>query len=104
MALTAQTPIPGPLVEWLGGYEELLATIRDLGSVKKLLLTHSRGDVTLWVVLREDNRADSERIFELEYDLPQPGDEMYALDLRVVSLDHIGEDSLPLGHVLFDRS
>lgn len=83
-------------------FGRLLGGIASIGSVRRVSLATDGGDIDLWVLLRQENPDDEERVFLLEHDYFAAGGAL-PLELHVVPLDKVDERNLPPAETLFER-
>ena len=105
MAVTARTPthlsdrVPTAGLQHVLG---LLSAIWSLQSVRKLAFSASGAQLHLWVIQQQEALDDMDRASLLDRDFRRVAPEV-SLEVHVVPLDHVDEDSLPPAEILFAR-
>jgi hypothetical protein len=98
----AQPGFDPRVLEWSGRFAEVIGALWSTPSVKKVLFTLEPRQLDLWIVMEQDNPDDAERIYLMERDFLAASD-LLVMEFHVVSLDHVAEEHLPEGRVLFER-
>ena len=77
-----------------------VAQVLERRGVRKIGWVPGDGDATLLVLMDDDDSPEAEEIHLLYRDLHQ---ELFPLEVRIVSLAHVNEEDLPLATMHFQR-